>query len=159
VRTNSGDTRVSSTSPFDLFFFFLLPHSLSFVRLFCFVIVIHSHSSHAKNKHRNMTTLSAQPRFLRSITLDRANKFSSTDFYSDINLYSKLYSKRSSEAVELSVYSVPDLKRIPFKKAVKQSFSPTSTGTSYGPSWVHETSLLFLCIFDDMFLLVKQRLT
>ncbi|KAG9063638.1 Glycoside hydrolase, 38 vacuolar alpha mannosidase [Linnemannia hyalina] len=82
-----------------------------------------------------MTTLSAQPRFLRSITLDRANKFVSTDFYNDINLYSKLYSKRSSEAVELSVYSVPDLKRIPFEKATKQSFHPTSTGTSYGPSW------------------------
>ncbi|OAQ30725.1 glycoside hydrolase family 38 protein [Linnemannia elongata AG-77] len=82
-----------------------------------------------------MTTLSAQPRFLRSITLDRANKFVSTDFYSDINLYSKLYSKRSSEAVELSVYSVPNLKRIPFEKATKQSFHPTSTGTSYGPSW------------------------
>lgn len=82
-----------------------------------------------------MTTLSAQPRFLRSITLDRANKFVSTDFYSDINLYSKLYSKRSSEAVKLSVYSVPDLKRISFEKATKQSFHPTSIGTSYGPSW------------------------
>ncbi|KAG0297906.1 Glycoside hydrolase, 38 vacuolar alpha mannosidase [Linnemannia gamsii] len=82
-----------------------------------------------------MTTLSAQPRFLRSITLDRANKFVSTEFYTDVNLYSKLYKKRSADAVELSVYSVPDLKRITFEKATKQSFHPTSTGTNYGPSW------------------------
>ncbi|KAF9922353.1 Glycoside hydrolase, 38 vacuolar alpha mannosidase, partial [Linnemannia zychae] len=82
-----------------------------------------------------MATLSAQPRFLRSITLDRANKFSSNEFFSDVNLYSRLYSKRSPEAVELSVYSVPYLKRIPFEKAVKQPFTPTTAGTSYGPSW------------------------
>ncbi|KAF9960191.1 Glycoside hydrolase, 38 vacuolar alpha mannosidase [Mortierella alpina] len=82
-----------------------------------------------------MATLSAQPRFLRSITVDRATKFSSEDFYSDINLYSRLYSKRSSEAIELSVFSVPDLKRIPFDEAVKQTFKPTTTGTQFGPSW------------------------
>ncbi|KAF9113409.1 Glycoside hydrolase, 38 vacuolar alpha mannosidase [Mortierella sp. AM989] len=82
-----------------------------------------------------MATLSAQPRFLRSITLDRAAKFTSSEYYSDINLYSNLYAKRSSEAVELSAHSVPDLKRIPFEEAVKQSFEPTTVGTSYGPSW------------------------
>ncbi|KAG0213254.1 Glycoside hydrolase, 38 vacuolar alpha mannosidase [Mortierella sp. GBA30] len=82
-----------------------------------------------------MATLSAQPRFLRSITVDRAAKFSSEEFYSDINLYSQLYSKRESQTIELSVYSVPDLKRIPFEEAVKQSFKPATTGTYFGPSW------------------------
>ncbi|KAF9964967.1 Glycoside hydrolase, 38 vacuolar alpha mannosidase [Mortierella alpina] len=82
-----------------------------------------------------MATLTAQPRFLRSITVDRAAKFSSEEFFSDINLYSQLYSKRSSDAIELSVYSVPDLKRIPFDEAVKQTFKPTTTGTQFGPSW------------------------
>ncbi|KAF9572872.1 Glycoside hydrolase, 38 vacuolar alpha mannosidase [Mortierella alpina] len=82
-----------------------------------------------------MATLSAQPRFLRSITVDRAAKFSSEEFFSDINLYSQLYSKRSSEAIGLSVYSVPDLKRIPFDEAVKQTFEPTTTGVQFGPSW------------------------
>ncbi|KAG0368052.1 Glycoside hydrolase, 38 vacuolar alpha mannosidase [Gamsiella multidivaricata] len=82
-----------------------------------------------------MATLSAQPRFLRSITLDRAAKFSSADFYSDINLYSQLYKKRSTDAIQLQVYSVPDLRRIPFDEAVKQHFEPTTTGTLYGPSW------------------------
>jgi len=92
-----------------------------------------------KEKHQTMTTLSAQPRFLRSITLDRANKFSSANFFSDINLYSRLYSKRASDAVELSVYSVPELKRIPFERATKRSFSPTSAGSEFGPSWVKKT--------------------
>ncbi|KAF9193219.1 Glycoside hydrolase, 38 vacuolar alpha mannosidase [Haplosporangium sp. Z 767] len=82
-----------------------------------------------------MATLSAQPRFLRSITVDRAAKFSSSDFYTDINLYSQLYRKKSADAIELSVYSVPDLARIPFDEAIHQQFKPTTTGTYYGPSW------------------------
>ncbi|KAF8965684.1 hypothetical protein BGZ46_000515 [Entomortierella lignicola] len=82
-----------------------------------------------------MATLSAQPRFLRSITLDRAARFSSSEYFEDINLYAHLYSKRSAQSVELAVYSVPDLKRIPFEEAVKQQFEPTTTGTCYGPSW------------------------
>ncbi|KAF9899447.1 Glycoside hydrolase, 38 vacuolar alpha mannosidase, partial [Lobosporangium transversale] len=82
-----------------------------------------------------MATLSAHPRFIRSITLDRAAKFSSPDIYSDINLFSQLYSKRSTEAIELSVYSVPDLRRISFDEAIKQNFKPTIPGTKFGPSW------------------------
>ncbi|KAG0012639.1 Glycoside hydrolase, 38 vacuolar alpha mannosidase [Entomortierella chlamydospora] len=82
-----------------------------------------------------MATLSAQPRFLRSITLDRASKFTSTEFFSDVNLSPHLYEKRLTDTIELAVYSVPDLKRIPFEEAVKQHFEPTTTGTFYGPSW------------------------
>ncbi|KAI1292905.1 hypothetical protein EDD11_008574, partial [Mortierella claussenii] len=82
-----------------------------------------------------MATLSAKPRFLRSITLNRASNFSSTDLFSDINLISQLYAKRSTTATQLSVYSVPELKRISFDEAVKQHFEPTATGTVYGPSW------------------------
>ncbi|KAG0023171.1 Glycoside hydrolase, 38 vacuolar alpha mannosidase [Podila clonocystis] len=82
-----------------------------------------------------MATLSAQPRFIRSITLDRANKFLQADLYPDINLYSRLYSKRSADAVRLSVFSVPDIKRISFHEAIAHDFEKTATGTSYGPSW------------------------
>ncbi|KAF9215374.1 Glycoside hydrolase, 38 vacuolar alpha mannosidase [Podila verticillata] len=82
-----------------------------------------------------MATLSAQPRFIRSITLDRANKFLQADLYPDVNLYSRLYSKRSAETIHLSVFSVPDLKRISFQEAIAQDFESTTTGTSYGPSW------------------------
>lgn len=86
-----------------------------------------------------MASLTAQPRFLRSITLDRAAKFSSSEFYHDINLYSRLYSKRTTDTIELEAYSVPDLKRIPFEHAIQQQFSPASVGMSFGPSWVKYT--------------------
>ncbi|KAG0307665.1 hypothetical protein BGZ98_010134 [Dissophora globulifera] len=82
-----------------------------------------------------MATLSAQPRFVRSITLTRAEKFSSSEFYADINLYSQLYKARAPHAVELEVYSVPGLERIPFDDAIKQRFVPTTTGNRFGPSW------------------------
>ncbi|KAF9302865.1 Glycoside hydrolase, 38 vacuolar alpha mannosidase [Mortierella antarctica] len=82
-----------------------------------------------------MATLSAQPRFIRSITLDRANRFLQADLYPHINLYSRLYSKRSAEAIRLSVFSVPDLRRISFHEAIAHDFEKTTTGTSYGPSW------------------------
>ncbi|KAF9582151.1 Glycoside hydrolase, 38 vacuolar alpha mannosidase [Lunasporangiospora selenospora] len=82
-----------------------------------------------------MATLSAQPRFLRSITLSRATQFSSSSSFADINLFSRLYSLRSPESVEISVFSVPDLKRVPFEEAIKHQFGPTRVGSSFGPSW------------------------
>ena len=36
------------------------------------------------------------------------------------------------------VYSVPDLKRIPFIEAIQQEFRPTRLGEWFGPSWVRE---------------------
>ncbi|KAI8597961.1 glycosyl hydrolases family 38 N-terminal domain-containing protein, partial [Dissophora ornata] len=82
-----------------------------------------------------MASLSAQPRFLRSITLDRAAKFTSEEFYSDINLCSQLYKARSTDAIELSFHSVPALKRITFEEAIQLNYEPTSTGRTFGPSW------------------------
>lgn len=38
-------------------------------------------------------------------------------------------------AVNLSVYSVPDLKRPLFDEAIKGTFKPAKKGDSYGPSW------------------------
>jgi hypothetical protein len=93
-----------------------------------------------------MATLSANPRCLRSVTLERASRFSSrSGLFSELNLASQLYKKRTTEGIELAVHSVPDLKRIPFDEAVNQHFEPTKTGTSYGPSWV----ICFL-FFSDM---------
>ncbi|GJJ70118.1 alpha-mannosidase [Entomortierella parvispora] len=96
-----------------------------------------------------MASLTAQPRFLRSITLDRAAKFTSPDYFHDINLHSRLYSRRATNAVELEFYSVPDLKRIPFDKAVKQTFAPASLGMSFGPSWSTHWFKLKIKIPDD----------
>lgn len=49
------------------------------------------------------------------------------------------------EYISLLVYSVPDLKRIPFKEAIQQEFRPTRLGEWFGPSWVH--GLFNICIF------------
>jgi alpha-mannosidase len=65
-------------------------------------------------------------------------------FFSDINLYSQLYRNQNSDGIELAVHSVPDLRRISFDEAVKCHFEPTTTGTSYGPSWVINVPCPFL---------------
>ncbi|CAG8440737.1 13596_t:CDS:2 [Ambispora gerdemannii] len=77
------------------------------------------------------------PRLVRGITVERLDKFTSKDFFADVNLYSALYKKRTDdfEYVKLRVYSVPNLKRIPFDEAIKQKFRPTSVGNS---NWVNE---------------------
>ncbi|KAG0332262.1 Glycoside hydrolase, 38 vacuolar alpha mannosidase [Podila humilis] len=82
-----------------------------------------------------MATLSAQPRFLRSITLSRAEKFLQADLHPGINLHSRLYKKKAADTAQLSVYSVPDLKRIPFEEAIAHGFEKTAVNSVYSPSW------------------------
>jgi len=73
----------------------------------------------------------------RSITIGRFNGFLSSSSFSDVNLSSALYSKRDSSAVQLTAYTVPDCKRIPFKEAISKlnEFKPVKVGDSFGPSW------------------------
>jgi alpha-mannosidase len=47
------------------------------------------------------------------------------------------YICKIEEYISLLVYSVPDLKRIPFQEAVQQEFRPTRLGEWFGPSWVN----------------------
>ncbi len=56
----------------------------------------------------------------------------------DINLQSMLYHARFDSApnIQVSVYSVPDLARPPFREAIKGIFRPAKVGESFGPSWV-----------------------
>ncbi|KAG0171791.1 Glycoside hydrolase, 38 vacuolar alpha mannosidase [Apophysomyces sp. BC1015] len=78
------------------------------------------------------------PKLLRSITIDRCSNFTSGGANgNDINLLSQLYKARtnSEKFISLLVYSVPDLKRIPFREAVVQEFRPTRLGEWFGPSW------------------------
>src|SRR5437773_8804367 len=84
---------------------------------------------------------SSYPRLIREITIERLDKFTSKDFFPDVNLYSQLYAKsvnpESREGcIELAVYSVPDLKRITFEEAKNAKYKPTKCGESFGPSWV-----------------------
>lgn len=79
------------------------------------------------------------PKQIRSITIDRCSNFTSGGANgNDINLLSQLYKARtnSEEFISLLVYSVPDLQRIPFEKAIQQEFRPTRLGEWFGPSWV-----------------------
>ncbi|KAI8339784.1 galactose mutarotase-like domain-containing protein [Choanephora cucurbitarum] len=78
------------------------------------------------------------PKLIRSITVDRCSNFISAGANgNDVNLLSQLYRARtnSEEYISLLVYSVPDLKRIPFEEAIQQEFRPTRLGEWFGPSW------------------------
>jgi alpha-mannosidase len=80
----------------------------------------------------------SHPRLIRGITVERCEKLISRDFYSDINLRSKLYKDREDDEdhVKLRVYSVPALKRITFEEAKKGDYKKAKRGESFGPSWV-----------------------
>lgn len=77
---------------------------------------------------------------LKAITVERAEKFVSKDYWKDVNLWSKLYKKRQPDCVRLSVYSVPNTDvnhtdKMSYKEAMEQEFVPVKVGQSYGPSW------------------------
>jgi len=76
-------------------------------------------------------------RQIRDIYQDRLRQFTAQGQYESKNLRSMFVSDHedSSEYVKLQVYSVPDLKRVPFDEAVKGEFKSTSKGQSFGPSW------------------------
>ncbi|KAJ3105673.1 Glycoside hydrolase, 38 vacuolar alpha mannosidase [Phlyctochytrium bullatum] len=71
----------------------------------------------------------------RDLTLDRLRIFIQERQYSDVNLRAALTKASTTDGIRLSVYSVPDLKRIPFKEAIKNEFKPCNVGDSFGPSW------------------------
>ncbi|CAG8778652.1 12170_t:CDS:1, partial [Acaulospora morrowiae] len=63
--------------------------------------------------------MASYPRVKRQITVERCEKFISENFFTDLNLRSSLYRKctDSEKYIQLSVYKVPDLKRISFEEA------------------------------------------
>ncbi|KAI9490397.1 galactose mutarotase-like domain-containing protein [Zychaea mexicana] len=92
---------------------------------------------HFDSRYRGPEALET-PKLIRSITVDRCSNFTSGGANgNDINLLSQLYKARtnSEEFISLLVYSVPDLRRIPFDEAVQQEFRPTRLGEWFGPSW------------------------
>ncbi|KAJ3193268.1 Alpha-mannosidase 2C1 [Irineochytrium annulatum] len=90
------------------------------------------------------TTASARPKSTsnlntlqkhRAITVERLEKFLDEGQFEDVNLRSALWAMTDSKCVDIKVHAVPDLKRIPFKDALKGDFKPTKIGESFGPSW------------------------
>jgi alpha-mannosidase len=77
-----------------------------------------------------------QPRLVRRITLERFTRFTQSGMFSDVNLHSQLYKRRTNEGIRMWVYSVPDLKRIPFHEAIKGEFRPVNLDADrFGPTW------------------------
>ncbi|KAJ3097372.1 Glycoside hydrolase, 38 vacuolar alpha mannosidase [Phlyctochytrium planicorne] len=80
----------------------------------------------------------------RGLTLDRLRLFLQDRQFSDVNLRSALKKQATTDGIQLSVYSVPDLKRIPFKEAIKNKFKPAKVGDVFGPSTFSSLSFIFL---------------
>ncbi|KAJ3208977.1 Glycoside hydrolase, 38 vacuolar alpha mannosidase [Dinochytrium kinnereticum] len=71
----------------------------------------------------------------RALTLDRLRIFLQERQYSDVNLRACLDKAVEEEkGIRLEVYSVPELKRIPFREAVVKKFVETRVGEVFGPS-------------------------
>ena len=71
----------------------------------------------------------------RDITLERIEKFLQRGQFDDVNIRPFLRHLSISNSITLSKYSVPDLERIPFDKAIQNKFEKCEVGVSYGPSW------------------------
>lgn len=76
-------------------------------------------------------------------TLERADKFISPLYFTDVNLYGQIYPE-TKNLTSLTVFSTPD--RIPFKEASKRTdYIPTSVGSLFGPTW---TTCWFKVVID-----------
>ncbi|KAJ1552072.1 hypothetical protein HK405_012781, partial [Cladochytrium tenue] len=71
----------------------------------------------------------------RDITIQRIEKYIQSGQFDDVNMRTFLWKARRSDTVRLSVYAVPDLKRIPFNEAMKGKYEETRVGERFGPSW------------------------
>ena len=75
-------------------------------------------------------------KFHRGITLERFDKLTSSSFFQDVNLYSRLYKNRSGTTTTLQAYTVPKLNRITFDEARKvTTYEPAKVGDTFGPAW------------------------
>lgn len=69
----------------------------------------------------------------RRTTLERIEKFISPLYFTDINLYGRLYPHKTSLPTLLH-FAASD--RVPFKEAMEMgNFTPSKVGASFGPTW------------------------
>jgi alpha-mannosidase len=70
-----------------------------------------------------------------SIVKDRSNKFTSKDYFPDVNLLSSL-TIDESECINLMCFKVPNLQRPSFNDVMQQAkWEPCNVGDAFGPSW------------------------
>lgn len=80
---------------------------------------------------------------IRKITIERVEKFLSKSEWTDVNLWSKLYSASSPDSISLRVWSVPDTDpnhtdRVSYEDMLKQpesAFREAKTGETFAPEW------------------------
>ncbi|KAH9525275.1 Alpha-mannosidase 2C1 [Bulinus truncatus] len=65
-------------------------------------------------------------------TLERAEKFISPVYFTDVNLRGRLYTERTP-LTSIKHYAAPD--RITFQQAMNGDFQPANIGQSFGPVW------------------------
>ncbi|KAL4232509.1 hypothetical protein ACF0H5_007201 [Mactra antiquata] len=70
----------------------------------------------------------------RRTTLERAEKFISNLYFTDVNLYGRLYPKQC-EASMITHWAAPLNVYTSYEEAVKQKFAPVEVGQSFGPTW------------------------
>ncbi|KAI8620662.1 galactose mutarotase-like domain-containing protein [Chytriomyces sp. MP71] len=70
----------------------------------------------------------------RGITNTRFDRFTQRGQFDDVNLQTAQWRMRTSDAVALSVFRPPGLKRIPFDEAVKGEYQPAHIGDWFGPT-------------------------
>lgn len=76
-------------------------------------------------------------------TLERVEKFVSPLYFTDVNLYGRVYPE-SKDLTSLAVWSTPD--RVSFAEASKRSdYVKTSVGAQFGPTW---TTCWFKVVID-----------
>lgn len=76
-------------------------------------------------------------------TLERAEKFISPVYFTDVNLYGKIYPE-AKDLTSLAVWSTPD--RVPFLEASQRpDYVKTCVGAQFGPTW---TTCWFKIVID-----------
>ncbi|KAM9884123.1 hypothetical protein VD0002_g3775 [Verticillium dahliae] len=105
-------------------------------------------------------TLAQRPvgQHISKIYKDRIKVFYSTGQYEKQNLLSLMNEAVASgePSVKLSTWAAPDLERTPWREAVKNKFTKTKVGESFGPSWSTHWFKVQLTVPEDM--LDKERL-
>ncbi|XP_056655115.1 alpha-mannosidase 2C1 isoform X6 [Monodelphis domestica] len=68
----------------------------------------------------------------RRTTLERVEKFLSSCYFTDCNLWGRLYGD-SYPVTSLSCFLTPE--HMPYEKAIRQHFHPVKVGDTFGPTW------------------------
>ncbi|KAH9368692.1 hypothetical protein HPB48_004711 [Haemaphysalis longicornis] len=79
-------------------------------------------------------------------TLERAEKFVSPVYFTDVNLYGKIYSE-TKDLTSLSVWSTPD--RVPFAEASSRpDYVKACVGDQFGPTWTTCWFKVYVCLLS-----------